>query len=61
MTGEAGADHRGLWIDDADTGTRARLGMVGYELAEDLIQHNRRTAHQALSNPHFGAWFSKTF
>lgn len=60
--GEAGRDRRGLWIDDADTGTRARLGEVGYEMAATLAgQGNIAAARQALARPHFGLWFSKTF
>lgn len=62
MTGGAGTDRRGLWVDDKDTGTRLRIGEVGWEMAYDLYeQGNRRAAEQALKKPHFGLWFSKTF
>jgi hypothetical protein len=62
MTGEAGADRRGLWVDDRDTGTKIRLGEVGREMAYNLYgQGNRRAAEQAMRKPHFGLWFSKTF
>lgn len=61
-TGQAGADRRGLWVDDRLTGTKARLGLVGYDLAEALtLQGNRQAARQALAKPHFGFRFSKEF
>jgi hypothetical protein len=62
ITGEAGADRRGLWINDKDTGTRVRLGEVGMEMAMTLAkQGNMRAAHEAMSKPHVGLWFSKEF
>lgn len=61
MTGEAGADARGLWLDDPDTGTAMRLGEVGRELAASLAPHNAAASRSALSRPHIGLWFSKTF
>lgn len=61
MTGEAGADGRGLWIDDPDTGTSVRLGAVGPELAQSLAARNPAAAREALARPHFGLWFSKKF
>lgn len=62
ITGEAGADRRGLWIDDKDTGTRVRLGEVGMEMAMTLTeQGNIRAAREAMWKPHFGLWLSKTF
>lgn len=60
--GEAGRDYRGLWIEDADTGTRARLGYVGYEMAALLAeQGNMPAARQAMKKPHIGFTFSKKF
>ncbi len=61
MTGEAGLDRRGLWVDDKDTGFSLRLGEVGGLLARDLAPHNPSASRQALSQPHAGLWFSKTF
>ncbi len=39
-----------------------RLGEVGGELAQTLAQQgNMRAAREAMSKPHVGFWFSKTF
>jgi hypothetical protein len=49
-------------VNDPRTGTRIRLGEVGHELAQTLAeQGNLQAARQALSKPHVGVWFSKTF
>ncbi len=62
MRGEAGIDKRGAFICDADTGTRVRVGTVGYELAASFAEHgNRRLMEKALKEPLVGLWFSKTF
>lgn len=62
MTGQAGKDRRGLWVDDRLTGTRIRLGEVGNELAYTFAeQGNTRLMKEALKKPHFGLWFSKSF
>lgn len=60
--GETGVDHRGLWIDDPDTGTRARIGMVGLDMAYDLYARGeKRLAEEVVRKPRFGIFVSKTF
>jgi hypothetical protein len=62
MTGEAGADRRGLWIDDKDTGTRVRLGEVSMEMAMTLAeQGNLSAAKQAISKPRIGFFWQRRF
>lgn len=62
MTGEAGVDRRGLWVDDKRTGTKIRLGEVSSNMAMTFAEAgNARLAREAMSKPHFGLWFSKTF
>ncbi len=62
MTGKAGCDGRGLWVNDKRTGTKIRVGNVGQEMAYTFAeQGNMRLAREAMKKPHFGAWFSKTF
>ena len=62
MTGEAGIDRRGLWIDDRDTGTKFRLGEVSSNLATTFAEAgNTHLTREALAKPHVGFFFSKTF
>lgn len=62
VTGEAGFNKGGFWTDDKDTGTKIKIGNVGQELAYTLAeQGNMTAAREAMSKPHFGFWFSKTF
>lgn len=62
MTGHAGIDRRGVWVDDTITGTKFRIGEVSTNLAMTLTEHgNRRAAEEAMRRPHFGFWLSKEF
>jgi hypothetical protein len=62
MTGKAGCDGRGLWVNDRRTGTKIRVGNVGQELAYTFAeQGNAQLAREALKKPHFGIWFSQSF
>lgn len=62
IAGEAGADYRGVWILDDDTGTHFRAGEVGYEMAMALTeQGNHSAAREAISRPHVGISITKTF
>ena len=62
MSGEAGVNRRGLWIDDRETGTRFRLGEIGMDMAYHLTEiGNTRAARQVMSKPHAGFIFSKSF
>ncbi|MCD8352245.1 MAG: hypothetical protein LUC93_16705 [Planctomycetaceae bacterium] len=48
-------------MEDTNTGFSLRLGEVGGVIARDLAPHNPAASRQALSRPHAGLWFSKTF
>lgn len=62
MTGEAGLDRRGLWVDDKHTGTRIRVGEVSGNLAQTFAeQGNMQLARECLKGPRLGFVFSKTF
>jgi hypothetical protein len=62
MTGKAGCDGRGLWVNDKRSGTKIRIGNIGQELAYTFAeQGNARLVREALSKPHVGFWFSKEF
>lgn len=54
-------DRRGLVLDDPDTGVSFRLGEVGMDLAQQLHQVNPRAAREAMSRPHYGFTFSRSF
>ncbi len=62
LTGKAGKDRRGLWVNDPETGTKIRIGDVGQEMACTFAeQGNMRLAREAMAKPHMGVWFSKSF
>ncbi len=62
MTGKAGCDGRGLWVNDKRTGTKIRVGNVGQEMAYTFAERgNMRLAREVLSKPHAGVWLSKEF
>ena len=49
-------------MNDERTGTQIRIGDVGINMAMTLAeQGNMRAAREAISKPHAGLWFSKTF
>jgi hypothetical protein len=60
--GQAGADARGLWVNDPDAGTRIRLGDIGREMAYNAFATgNARMGRELLQGPVIGLWFSKSF
>ncbi len=62
LTGNAGIDRRGLWIDDAGAGFKFRLGEVGYDLAKMFTESwNTALSREALSKPYIGFTVQKSF
>ena len=61
--GEAGADARGLWLDDRQQGWNLRLGNVQGEMIRDAAERGDRRGINDLwrSGPIWGLHFSRKF